>query len=244
MKKFIGLCMVILLLSIIFTKFTNNTSAEPEEPIVTIIEETESVPEVIMEQISEKKKPETYQPVITDSEEGSAVYIWNELSKHSPSDQITAGIMGYFWRESKFRSNAVAGWHIRNVGRDRDICEEFTEIVDSGLHNGSTKQLFVETVSVHYGGYGLGQWLSPGYLEHFYAFVQEKNGSIGDAAIQCEFIFESLQRNEELWHMLLECETAAETGRLIAIWYDGASWEGVSYISELAHDFYQEFVKE
>ena len=233
------MCVTVLLLT---TLLFSRCDVEAEDTVITIIEEAETIPEVILEEISEKEKTEPYKPIVTEcKDQDSANYIWNELSKLSPSDEITAGIMGYFWRESNFRSDAVAGWHIRNVGRERDICEEFTEIVDAGLHDGSSKDYFVEMVSVHYGGYGLGQWLSIHYLEHFYDFIREREGSISDASLQCEFIFVSMQQNEELWAMLLECETAAQTGRRIAIWYDGASWEGVNYISTCSHNFYKEY---
>lgn len=249
MKKFIGMCLtVVLLVGIIFETY----QIEVEEPKVIMIEEVKSVPdnnyipEIVLKQIAEKEKTKSqqYEPIVTEcKDEDSADYIWEELSKHSPSDEITAGVMGYFWRESGLRSDAVAGWNERNIGRERDICKEFTEIVDAGLHDGSSKDYFIEMVTIYYGGYGLGQWLSLGYLEHFYDFVQEREGSISDAAIQCEFIFASMQQNDELWEMLLECETAAQTGRRIAIWYDGASWEGVNYISTLAHEFYKEYAE-
>lgn len=242
MKKFIGVCALILFsVSMIFRIPIKNT--EPEI-LVTIIEEAVVLSDISIEEPTENEETKPYKPVITKcKDEESADYIWNELSKYSPSDVITAGIMGYFWRESNFRSNAVAGWHVRNIGRERDICEEFTEIVDAGLHDGSSKEYFIEKVSVNYGGYGLGQWLSLGYLEHFYGFIRERGGSIGDAALQCEFIFESIKQNEELWQMLLECETAAQTGRRIGIWYDGATSEGIEYIASCAHKFYKDYNK-
>ena len=216
--------------------------AEAEELEATIIEEVEEAVPVIFEQLTEKEKAEERETIVTIcKDQESADYIWEKLSKHSPNDVITAGIMGYFWRESNFRSDAVAGWHTRNIGRDSDICVEFTSEVDGGLHDGSSKDYFVEKVSLNYGGYGLGQWLSLHYLEHFYDFIRERGGSIGDAELQCEFIFESMKQNEKLWEMLLECETAEQAGRRIAVWYDGASSIGVEYIASAAHMFYKEY---
>lgn len=72
-----------------------------------------------------KELSEKHEPVYTKiHDEESEVYIWNELSKYSPNDQITAGIMGYFWKESRMKSNAVAGWDVRNrwKGQEIDIC--------------------------------------------------------------------------------------------------------------------------
>ena len=168
-------------------------------------------------------------------------FIWNELSKHSPSDYITAAIMGYFWRESYMRSNAVAGWPTRNLGRKSDICDDFTAEVDAGLEDGSSKDYFIEMTHVHYGGYGLGQWMAKRYLEHFYDFVKERGGSIGDAVTQCEFIFESLQKNEALWEMLLKTESAELCGRQIGYLYDGTGCDGANTIGCRAKVYYKMF---
>ena len=73
------------------------------------------------------------------------------------------------------RSNAVAGWDVRNVYSENDICETFTSEVDSGLHDGSTKEHFKTMTRIHYGGYGLGQWSADCYLDHLYEFTREES---------------------------------------------------------------------
>ena len=116
--------------------------------------------------------------------EWSEELIWEELSQYSPSDAITAGIMGYFFRESQMKSDAIAGWPQRNHAKDvTDICSEFVEKIDSGLKDGSTRDEFIEKVNVNFGGFGLGQWSDITYLEHFYDFIQKHEGSIGDATL-------------------------------------------------------------
>lgn len=225
--------------------FVAPTSIQEQTEIEVIIEEEVEVIEEVFSHIIEEPviiEEEIYEAIITDLyNEEDIQYIWNELSKYSPSDVITAGVMGYFWRESRFKSNAVAGWHIRNIGREDDICEEFTEIVNAGLADSSSKDYFFEMITIHYGGYGLGQWLAMDYLEHFYSFIQKHEGSIGDATLQCEFVFESLRLNKELWQMLLECDTAAQAGRRIGIYYDGATQEGVEYIATSADQFFKKY---
>ena len=187
---------------------------------------------------------ETYEPVCTNvHDEESENYIWNELSKYSPNDQITAGIMGYFWKESKFKSNAVAGWDVRNrwKGQDTDICEEFTREIDSGLSNGGTKDYFKEMVTIRYGGYGLGQWVSLDYLEDLYEFAKKEKTSIGDANMQCKFIFHSLQKNEKLWSELITCRTAEQCGRRIGTLYDGNDETGAEIIASAAELYYKNY---
>lgn len=241
MRKFVIVCTVIIFLVGIWVAPTLVLEQQDE----TIVEAEVEVAEEIFFHIIEEPiilEEEIYSAVVTNlHNEEDVQFLWDELSKYSPSDVITAGVMGYFWRESRFRSNAVAGWDVRNIGRDRDICEEFTEIVDAGLADGSSYEYFYEMITIYYGGYGLGQWLSHDYLEHFYDFIQKHEGSIGDATLQCEFVFESIQLNQELWQMLLECETAAQAGRRIGIYYDGATQEGVEYIAASADQFYKKF---
>ena len=189
----------------------------------------------------------TDDPVYTTfKSEESEEFIWNELSKYSPNDQITAGIMAYFWRESYMRSDAVSGWNVLNAwhGQKEDICQEFTKKIDAGILDGSTKQEFVESIHYHYGGYGLGQWLDIGYLSDLYDFVQEREGSVGDARLQCEFIFQSLQKNEKLWDELLNCTTPQQCGRRIGILYDGTSVGSSDYMADLADGYYKRFHEE
>lgn len=183
---------------------------------------------------------EAYEPVYTEVKtKESADLIWEELSKYTPNDMITAGIMGYFFRESGFRSDAIGGYIYFNLGRETDICQEFTETVDKGLHDRSSWDYYEHMISDIHGGYGLGQWLSPNYLEHFYEFIREREGSIGDARLQCEFVVESMKRNEKLWAMLLEDKTAADCGRHIGIFYDGTSMHDL--IADYANEFYEEY---
>ena len=181
-------------------------------------------------------------PVITEHKsEESEKFLWEELSRYSPNDKITAGVMGYFWRESFFRSDAIAGWPYFDFIEKSNSSLDFTLKVDEGLKDGSSYDYYYHQIHNVYGGYGLGQWLSPHYLKHFYEFVQEREGSIGDAKLQCEFIFESLRQNEKLWAMLLEDKTAFDCGLHIGALYDGTSMAGV--IGTYAENFYKEYHK-
>jgi len=77
------------------------------------------------------------------SEESNDI-IYNALSKSSTNEKIIAGIMGYFYRESQMRSDAVAGWPSRDIKEELDFSKNFTEKVDAGLSDGSTKEYFIE----------------------------------------------------------------------------------------------------
>ena len=64
--------------------------------------------------------------------------------------------MGYFWRESKFRSDAVAGWPTNLAAYGKDYCIIVTTKVDEGLSDGSSRKYFINTIHNKFGGYGLG----------------------------------------------------------------------------------------
>lgn len=171
----------------------------------------------------------------TESEE----FIWEELSQYELSDQIKAGIMGYFYRESQFKSDAIAGWPNRNYAKGvRDICKAFTEKVDSGLNDGSTKECFVEKVHVNYGGYGLGQWSNKRYLENLYDFVQEQGGSIADAELQIEFTVNGIMAKEKLWEQIENEKDPYVVGKLIGFLYDGTRGIGAETIGSYTKLFY------
>lgn len=175
-------------------------------------------------------------PALGDEEE-----FWNLISELSPSDLITAGVMGFFYRESRLKPDSVAGWPERNFGLPYDICEHFTQKIDAGLKDGSTKEYFIKQVNIHLGGYGLGQWSEVGYLERFYDYMREHTDTIADIEAQCEFTLLSMQENERLWKELSECTTALQTGRRIGGLYDGASMEGIETIASFSDYYYRRF---
>ena len=181
--------------------------------------------------------------VVTEYQsEESEDYLWDCISEYSPSDYITAGVIGYFERESCLRSDAVAGWCNAQSCFGLDLCGSFTEEVDSGLEDGSTKDVFMEKSRDVHGGYGLGQWSSYHLTESLYEFAQDWGTSISDAEMQCAFVIESLQADEELWERLLTVKNAYHAGVLIAIWYEGTSH--YEYVGTLAEVFYSKHVEE
>ena len=168
--------------------------------------------------------------------------LWSELSLYSPSDVITAGVLSYFWRESQYRSDAVAGCYSSLAGYGIDLCQEMLDKIDPGLDDGSTRNKFIKLVR-RYGGYGLGQWRSRAYLEDLYDLAYERQMSIGDARLQCEFIFVSLEKNEELWSKLNRCTDPERAGRLISIYYDG-SQSAAPYIGWKAKKLFEKYTEE
>ena len=50
----------------------------------------------------------------------SSDFLWETLHKYSDNEKIIAGIMGYFQRESRMRSDAIAGWPTRDARQGYD----------------------------------------------------------------------------------------------------------------------------
>ena len=166
--------------------------------------------------------------------------LWNLLCEYAPNEYIAAGALGYFKRESELRSNATAGWPTAFVCTGIDHCIVFTEQIDKGLKDGSTKEEFIQKARYQYGGYGLGQWCTVNMLENYYEFAREWGTSISDAEMQCAFLMYDIEtRRPELWEKLLEVDNPIDAGCLIGKFYDGTAAFG--YIGQLAGNYYEAF---
>lgn len=181
--------------------------------------------------------------VITQyKQEASNDLIWEALSEQLDNEKIVAGIMGYFYRESCMRSDAIAGWSIRDRQQQIDTSQAFTEKVDEGLVDGSSKEYFIEQVTTHFGGYGLGQWLSKKYLNELYDFAHEWGTSIGDAKMQCAFMIWSIEnQTPKLWEQIKDEKDIWIIGRKIGHLYDGTGEMGASTIASYAQEYYKKY---
>lgn len=176
--------------------------------------------------------------------EDSEEWLWNTLNKYTENEYITAGIMGYYWRESFFKSNAIAGWSYTMHQIGEDPCIEFQKIIDNGLSDGSTKEIFIPYIHHCNGGFGLGQWSSEHYLEMLYDYAQEWGTSIADAEMQCVFTIDSLKEfHEEIYEILLTETNASTVGKYIATYYDGTN-TGIEIIGLKAQYFYNKYSEE
>ena len=163
--------------------------------------------------------------------------IWDILYEMTNNEYITAGILGYFQRESFLQSNAVAGscydfYH--------DLSAEFTTLINDGLNDNTSYKQFLHDVQFIYGGYGLGQWSSKIYLEGLYNFIQEKEVSIADIEAQCEYTIQSIKDiHPKIWKQLEKTTSPYVAGCLIGRYYDGTSH--YETIGEYAFVFYKRY---
>ena len=213
---------------------TDAASSQESSPQETVVPAATPAPSPV---------PKTHTLIVTEYQsEDSEAFLWDCLSKYSPSDLITAAVLAMFWRESAYRSDAVARWATSSAFLGYDLCLEFTQTVDAGLADGSTRDYFIEETHYVTGGYGLGQWSAWHYLEELYDFAQEWGTSIGDAEMQCAFVMQHLQSLDEIWEKLMEADDPLETGLIIGRFYDGTS-SGEGYISQMSGVFYERYAQ-
>lgn len=214
---------VTLIFTVIFITACGSSDIA-EESTVEVVSENITEKEIIITEYSNYEKSETED------------ILWDLCVKYAPNKFAAAGAMGMFYRESRYKSDALCGWaHI--VYENPTICEDFTTEIDSGLSDGSSYEFFVDNVHWKYGGFGLVTWGSISYLESLYSFARDWGTSIADAEMQVAFLFWDVQNNNpELWDELINAKTAEHAGNKFGMMYDRTSeWDSVG---SFARDIY------
>lgn len=179
---------------------------------------------------------------ITTKSEASEDWLWQTLMKYTDNNEVlTAGILGYFWRESFCQSDIVAGAHILGREYALKLNKEFKETIDKGLIDGSSKEYFIHALKYQYGGYGLGQWSSLLYDGALFDFAQEWGTSVADAEMQCAFTVKSIKEHPtKLWEYIQNEDNVLQVGRYIGIYYDGSDF-GAEIIASKAVEYYKKY---
>ena len=129
------------------------------------------------------------------------------------------------------------------MGNDyaKKLNKEFTEKIDAGLEDGSTREEFIHALNIQYGGYGLGQWSSLLYDGALFDFAQKWGTSIADAEMQCAFTVKSIQEHPtELWELIENEKNVEQIGRYIGVYYDGSTF-GAETIAAKAKEYYDKY---
>lgn len=160
----------------------------------------------------------------------SEEFLWNTVKKYTDSDVLAAAVLGFFWRESYYKSDAIAHWATADAQTKEDNSKFFTEKIDAGLSDGSTKEEFIDKAHNHFGGYGLGQWYSIAYLSAFYDFARGWGTSIADAEMQCAFTIWSIYHLRTDFLDNLDLTSVYNASQWMGFVYDGScSAHGVIY---------------
>jgi LysM repeat protein len=107
-------------------------------------------------------------------------YVWDKLKEVIQNDFGVAGLMGNLQAESGVRSNNLQNSFEKSFGMSDDV---YTSAVDNNLYDNFVKDS---------AGYGLAQWTYWSRKQNLLNFAKERKASIGDLAMQVDFLIQEL----------------------------------------------------
>lgn len=163
----------------------------------------------------------------------TAVALADILEPVCPNEATVAAVLGMFYRESQFQSNARAGWTTvlkkclpeESVpAMRRRVLAEWNAEISAGLADGSTRAEFLHDTANVSGGYGLPQWLGDEYCGGWYDYAAENGYTLGDARGQCLYTVESIAAHRpKLWAYLQTATDPYDAGYQVAKFYEGTT---------------------
>ena len=142
------------------------------------------------------KEDTTTAPELT--QEDRERIIWEFLSDKLGNAYGTAGVMGNLYAESGLRPT-----NLQNTFEKKLECtdEDYTAAVDSGAYDNFVKDS---------AGYGLAQWTYWSRKEALLEFAQTQCKSIGDLAMQLDFLWKELSENYSSLLKILQTASSVE----------------------------------
>lgn len=134
--------------------------------------------------------------------------IWNYLRCKGLSAAGTAGLMGNLYAESGLNPQNLQNTYEKKLGLTD---AEYTAAVDSGSYTN-----FVHDSA----GYGLAQWTYYSRKQALLDYAQKAGASIGDLAMQLEFLIKELQSYVVVWEVLRTASTIKEASDIVLTKYE------------------------
>lgn len=123
-------------------------------------------------------------------------FVWNWLRNAGFSEIATAGIMGNMYAESGVRSNNLQNSYEKSLHMSDEV---YTSKVDSGEYSSES---FINDKA----GYGLCQWTHWSRKQNLYAYMKNRDYSIGELEGQLEYLLKEL--NEKYGSVLTSLRSA------------------------------------
>lgn len=188
---------------------------------------------------------------VKDDWQYNADILMDELKTYCDSEIACCAIIAMFYKESQFQSNAQGGWIYLNgqphkgesiVDMRHRLNAEWTEHIDAGLADGTTRQEFIDKTCNRTGGYGLCQWLGEEYLGDLYDYAAGLEMSVGSHELQVAYTVYSIQEHRpKLWQALQGETDPYNAGLLVGRYYEGTSFpEGTAQFSLFFYNFFKE----
>lgn len=166
--------------------------------------------------------------------------IWNQLKARGFSDVAAAAIMGNLEAESNCISNRIQGDFTKGYLRSA----QYTAQVDAGNIN---RNEFIND-GPGGGGYGLAQWTLQSRKAGLYDLAKKTGTSIGDEAMQVEWLCQELQLDEyrKVLETLKASPSIRECSDVIMKIYERPADQSEAALrqrAEFGRAIYQEFSK-
>ena len=183
----------------------------------------------------EAEPPEKEQPMEPDkpakqAEEMDEKAIWDTLFSFIGNSYGTAGIMGNLYAESGLKAN-----NLQNTGSKALALtdEEYTAAVDNGYYGNFSDDRY---------GYGLAQWTYPSRKQALLAFARQQGKSIGNCAMQLEFLKNEM--GKELLLTLKAAGSVQEASDAVLLQYErpaNQSQEALDKRAAYSQQFFQKY---
>ena len=117
-------------------------------------------------------------------------YVWDKLKGAIGNEFGVAGLMGNLQAESGVRSNNLQNSYEKSLGISDDV---YTKAVDENIYTNFVKDS---------AGYGLAQWTYWSRKQNLLDYAKTHNKSIGDLAMQVDFLLIELKQYKDVWAVL------------------------------------------
>ena len=159
-----------------FPKYGKSMETARADVAWLLAEDQETMP-TTEEPLQEPDKP------AMQAEEMDEKAIWDTLFSFIGNSYGTSGLMGNLYAESGLKASNLQNTGNKALGLTD---EEYTAAVDNGYYDDFSDDRY---------GYGLAQWTYPSRKQALLAFARQQGKSIGNCAMQLEFLKNEMGKN-------------------------------------------------
>lgn len=165
----------------------------------------------------------------------SAEKIWNHLKQGGLNDYGCAGLMGNLYAESLLQPNNMENYYEARLGYN-DVT--YTQAVDNGVYDNFVKDCV---------GYGIAQWTYWTRKQALLAFAKARGVSIGDLAMQLDFLIKELKSDYPGVYRILQTATSvAQASNIVLLEFErpaDQSYKVQQQRTEFGNTYYDRFAQ-
>ncbi|MBO6177836.1 MAG: N-acetylmuramoyl-L-alanine amidase [Selenomonadaceae bacterium] len=165
------------------------------------------------------------------------IKIWRFFKEKGLNDCAVAGIMGNLYAESGLIPTNLQNSFESSLGVND---EGYTASVDDGSYS---FERFINDGA----GFGLAQWTYYTRKAGLYEFAKHTGRSIGDLDMQLEYLWDELQKYEDLMGKLRNAKSVREASDAFLLDFERPADQGEgqkSYRAEFADEFYEKYASD